>query len=110
MSHVIEITASAQAHIKQILSSHENQALCLGLNNKGCSGNSYTFDLVDVNLIKKFDEVIHLDGFSVVIPAAHVLKLLGSTLDWQEDQFGAKFVWTNPLVKNTCGCGESVGF
>lgn len=110
MPPVIEITASAQAHIEQILSSHKGQALQLGLNSKGCSGNSYTFDLIDQNLIKKFDEVINLDGASVVIPAVHVLKLLGSTLDWQEDKFGAKFVWTNPLVKNTCGCGESVGF
>ena len=110
MSQVIEITAAAQTQIKQILSSHEGQVLLLGVNNKGCSGNSYTFDLIDPSLVKKFDEVINLDDSQVVISAAHVLKLLGSTLDWQEDRFGAKFVWNNPLVKNTCGCGESVGF
>jgi iron-sulfur cluster assembly protein len=82
----------------------------LGVNNKGCSGHSYTFDLVQPQQIKKFDEVIKIEDISVVVEASSLLKLIGSTLDWQTDRFGSKFVWHNPMVKNTCGCGESVGF
>jgi iron-sulfur cluster assembly protein len=36
-----------------------------------------------------------------------VLYLIGSTMDWQEDDFTAGFVFDNPNAKGSCGCGES---
>jgi hypothetical protein len=36
-----------------------------------------------------------------------VLYLIGSTMDWVEDDFTAGFVFNNPNAKGTCGCGES---
>ena len=110
MKAPISITISAQDRIQQIL--HQNPDLCLllGVNNKGCSGHSYTFDLVQPQSLKKFDEVVNVDGISVVVEARSMLKLMGSTLDYQTDRFGSKFVWHNPMVQHTCGCGESIGF
>jgi iron-sulfur cluster assembly protein len=106
----IEITTAAQTQIVNILQDQEDKVLVLALNNKGCSGHSYTFDLADTTIIKKFDEVIQLNEHKIVVPASSVLNLLGSTLDYHQDQFGGKFVWHNPNVANTCGCGSSVGF
>ena len=110
MKSPISITDSAQDRIRQIQIQNPSSCLMLGVNNKGCSGHSYTFDLVQPQQIKKFDEVIKIEDISVVVEASSLLKLIGSTLDWQTDRFGSKFVWHNPMVKNTCGCGESVGF
>lgn len=110
MKWPICITHSAQDRIREILQQHPENYLMVGVNNKGCSGHSYTFDLVQPSQIKKFDEVIKIDDISVVVEASSLLKLIGSTLDWHSDRFGSKFVWHNPMVKNTCGCGESVGF
>jgi iron-sulfur cluster assembly protein len=110
MKQVITITPSAQTQIVSILEAHEHHVLMLGVNNKGCSGHSYTFDLLLPDQIKPADEVINICGHKVVIPVASVLKLLGSTLDHHTDLMGSRFVWHNPAVKNTCGCGESVGF
>ena len=41
------------------------------------------------------------------IDGASVLYLVGSTMDWVEDDFTAGFVFANPNAKGACGCGES---
>ncbi len=38
---------------------------------------------------------------------ATFLYLIGSTMDWREDDFAAGFVFENPNAKGACGCGES---
>lgn len=110
MTNVINITPQASDQIVNILTAHPGQVLFLGINNKGCSGHSYTFELQSPDCIKRFDEVIKISEYTVVVAAANVLKLMHSTLDYQTDRFGSKFTWHNPAVKHTCGCGESVGF
>lgn len=110
MKDIINITPAAQTQIINILQNHVDHVLELGVNNKGCSGHSYTFELILPDQIKSMDEVMVIGGHKVVVPAASVFKLLGSTLDHHTDKMGSKFVWHNPAVKNTCGCGESVGF
>ena len=41
------------------------------------------------------------------VDAASVLYLIGSVMDWKEDDFAAGFVFQNPNAKGQCGCGES---
>ena len=41
------------------------------------------------------------------VDGASVLYLVGSTMDWREDDFAAGFVFDNPNAKGACGCGES---
>ena len=54
-----------------------------------------------------FDEKIETPGGIFFIDGASVLYLVGSTMDWQEDDFAAGFVFENPNAQGTCGCGES---
>jgi iron-sulfur cluster assembly 1 len=110
MTSVVFVTPSAESQICAILDQNPNQWLKVGVNNKGCSGHTYTFDLIPARSHNKFDELISVGSHTLVIDHKSVLRLIGSTLDWHSDRFGSKFVWHNPLVKNTCGCGESVGF
>lgn len=107
MKTVITITETAADFVNQILKSNQGKALKLGFNNKGCSGHKYTFDLVDLDTIARFDEVIDLENGRVVIAAESVLGLIGSTLDLYENQFDRHLVWQNPHAINQCGCGES---
>ena len=46
-------------------------------------------------------------GGAFDIDGASVLYLVGATMDWQEDDFAAGFVFANPNAKGACGCGES---
>ena len=107
MKPVVSLTASAVEHVELILAANPSKLLRLGVNNRGCSGHSYTFELINESDQHPLDTVIH-DG--VVVCNRSLLKLIGSTLNWQETQFGAHFEYTNPAVTHTCGCGTSVGF
>ncbi len=43
----------------------------------------------------------------LVVDGGSLLYLIGSTMDWVEDDFAAGFVFENPNAKGACGCGES---
>ncbi|MEN3747072.1 iron-sulfur cluster assembly accessory protein [Sphingomonas sp. HF-S3] len=72
---------------------------------RGCSGLAYSVDYVTE--AKPFDERIETPGGSFFVDGASVLYLIGSTMDWVEDDFTAGFVFQNPNAKGSCGCGES---
>lgn len=71
----------------------------------GCSG--LVYDLQFRQATKPTDHVIKIDPLKVVI-ASEVLALCeGLTIDYSEDLMGGNFRFTNPLAKQTCGCGVS---
>jgi iron-sulfur cluster assembly accessory protein len=35
------------------------------------------------------------------------LSILGTEMDYQESKLAAEFVFNNPNISGTCGCGES---
>ena len=49
----------------------------------------------------------HVVEFSLLIDSKALLTLLGSEMDYAEDKLSAGFVFHNPNVKETCGCGLS---
>ena len=55
----------------------------------------------------KFDEVVKQDGVQVFIDRKAQLTLLGTEMDFVESKLSAEFVFNNPNIKGTCGCGES---
>ena len=72
---------------------------------RGCSGLAYSVDYVTGE--QPFDEKIETPGGAFYVDGASVLYLVGSTMDWREDDFAAGFVFDNPNAKGACGCGES---
>lgn len=46
-------------------------------------------------------------GVRVIIDKKAQLTLLGTEMDYVEDKLSAEFVFNNPNIKGTCGCGES---
>ena len=72
---------------------------------RGCSGLAYSVDYVTE--ANPMDERIETPGGLFFIDGASVLYLVGSTMDWVEDDFTAGFVFQNPNAKGSCGCGES---
>ena len=50
---------------------------------------------------------IETAGGTFYVDGASILYLIGSTMDWVEDDFTAGFVFQNPNAKGSCGCGES---
>jgi iron-sulfur cluster assembly protein len=101
------LTPAAEARIADLMSRAPADAVGVKLSTprRGCSGLAYSVDYVSQEA--KFDEKIATPGGVLYIDGASVLYLVGSTMDWVEDDFTAGFVFTNPNAKGACGCGES---
>ena len=103
----INLTPAAQDRIAELMSRAPEGAIGVKLSTprRGCSGLAYSVDYVTQE--DKFDEKIETPGGNFYVDGASVLYLIGSTMDWAEDDFAAGFVFANPNAKGACGCGES---
>ncbi|KTF70001.1 HesB/IscA family protein [Sphingomonas sp. HT-1] len=101
------LTPAAEARIAALMAKAPEGTVGVKLSTprRGCSGLAYSVDYVSE--AKPLDEKIETPGGTFFIDGASVLYLIGSTMDWVEDDFTAGFVFTNPNAKGTCGCGES---
>ena len=101
------LTERAEARIAELMAKAPDDAVGVKLSTprRGCSGLAYSVDYVTEEA--KFDEKIETPGGIFYIDGASVLYLVGSTMDWVEDDFSAGFVFENPNAKGACGCGES---
>ncbi|MCB2045835.1 MAG: iron-sulfur cluster assembly accessory protein [Novosphingobium sp.] len=101
------LTQSAQQRVAELMARAPADAIGVKLSTprRGCSGLAYSVDYVsEANVM---DERIETPGGTFFIDGASVLYLIGSTMDWVEDDFTAGFVFQNPNAKGSCGCGES---
>ena len=101
------LTPAAEARVAKLMASAPAGSIGVKLSTprRGCSGLAYSVDYVSEAV--PFDERIETPGGTFFIDGGSVLYLVGSTMDWQEDDFTAGFVFANPNAKGSCGCGES---
>ncbi|MCB2072289.1 MAG: iron-sulfur cluster assembly accessory protein [Novosphingobium sp.] len=101
------LTPAAEERIAALMAQAPEDAIGVKLSTprRGCSGLAYSVDYV--SQADPIDERIETPGGTFFIDGASVLYLVGSTMDWQEDDFAAGFVFDNPNAKGSCGCGES---
>ena len=104
---VIQLTPAAEARIAELMARAPEGAIGVKLSTprRGCSGLAYSVDYVTEE--QKFDEKIETPGGAFYVDGGSILYLIGSTMDWVEDDFAAGFVFANPNAKGACGCGES---
>ena len=103
----VTLTPAAEARVAALMAKAPEGTVGVKLSTprRGCSGLAYSVDYVSE--AHPFDEKIETPGGVFYIDGASVLYLIGSTMDWQEDDFAAGFVFANPNAKGACGCGES---
>jgi iron-sulfur cluster assembly protein len=103
----IILTPGAEMRIADLMSRAPDGAIGVKLSTprRGCSGLAYSVDYVtDAN---PMDEKIETPGGTFYVDGGSILYLIGSIMDWREDDFAAGFVFENPNAKGACGCGES---
>lgn len=102
----LTLTPSAVSKIKDILSINTEYAgLKVGVQQRGCNGLSYTLNYATDK--EKMDEEVVQDGVRIFIDRKAQLTLLGTEMDYVENKLSSEFVFNNPNIKGTCGCGES---
>lgn len=92
--------------VKQLLQNKpEYIGLKVGVRTRGCNGLTYTLDYTKEK--DKSDEEVLQEGVRVFIEKKAQLTLLGTEMDFVETKLSSEFVFNNPNIKGTCGCGES---
>lgn len=106
MATGVQITERAAARIRELLDQEERDyaGLRLKVVGGGCSGLQYKMDLDDP---KPADRVFEQEGAKVIVDLKSLLYLGGTELDYRETLMEAAFVFQNPNVKRSCGCGAS---
>ena len=103
----LTLTPAAERRIADLMARAPAKAIGVKLSTprRGCSGLAYSVDYVTI--ANPVDEAIPTPAGTLYVDAGSVLYLIGSRMDWVEDDFAAGFVFANPNAKGSCGCGES---
>jgi iron-sulfur cluster assembly protein len=103
----INITDNAAERIKQLLEQRgkPSAGIRILIETKGCSGLKYKIEYADE--VNKFDEEVNQKGVKVLIDPKAMLSIIGSEMDYKEEELSSGFTFKNPNEKGKCGCGES---
>jgi iron-sulfur cluster assembly accessory protein len=106
MAGGVSLTERAAAKIKEMIVAEDKagQGLRLKVVGGGCSGLQYKLDF---DLPKAADKVFEKDGAKILVDMKSLLYLSGTELDYKEELMESGFVFQNPNVKKSCGCGAS---
>ena len=102
----VQLTENAENQVRRQLEKRGNGlGLRLGVKKSGCSGFAYVIDFADD--LDPDDQVFEQNGVKVVVNSEHLKFLDGLQLDYRKDGINEAFHFSNPNVKDSCGCGES---
>ena len=103
----MQVTENAGARVRALIEGRgkPTAGIRIGVRSKGCSGLSYTLEFADER--SPFDEVVEAHGVTLLIDPKAMMFILGTEMDYVEEQLQSGFVFRNPNEKGRCGCGES---
>ncbi|MBT3171865.1 MAG: iron-sulfur cluster assembly accessory protein [Rhodospirillaceae bacterium] len=108
-NNILTLTESAVQRVRHIMELRDEEppaiGVRIGVRNAGCSGMSYSMDYATE--VSAMDEVVETGGVKVMVDPAAIMFLIGTELDFKEEKLSSGFVFNNPNVTSTCGCGES---
>jgi len=106
MAMGVSLTERAVVRIKELIAAEQRdgQGLRVKVVGGGCSGLQYK---VDFDAPKSTDKVFERDGAKVLVDMKSLLYLTGTELDYKDELMQSGFVFQNPNVKQSCGCGAS---
>ena len=103
---MITLTESAARHVQSFLAKRgKGVGLRLGVRTSGCSGLAYKLEFVDT--LNPEDVQFESHGVKVVVDPKSLQYIDGTVLDYTREGLNEGFKFTNPNVKDECGCGES---
>jgi len=107
MNPIIKLSNNAALRIKEIMSNAEKDSLGVRVSVKtgGCAGMSYIMEYAKE--VNPNDEVIEDNGVKVFVDSAAIMYLLGTEMDYKNEELFSSFVFNNPNETERCGCGES---
>lgn len=107
MKTPITLTPAALDRVRYLLETRgkPSYGIRIGIRTKGCTGLSYTLEYADEK--QPLDEEMRVDDLVILIDPKAILFVLGTQMDYVEEQMRAGFIFENPNEKGRCGCGKS---
>ena len=105
---MITVTEQASTKIQQNLAKRgKGMGIRLGVKTTGCSGLAYVLEYVDEYVAEEGVTNFAQEAFCVLVDYKSLAYLDGMTVDYVRQGLNEGFEFTNPNVKDSCGCGES---
>jgi iron-sulfur cluster assembly protein len=104
----VTLTEKAANEVKKIITEQnlpEETVLRVGVQSGGCSGFSYSLGF-DTTTTEK-DRVAEVHGVKLVVEKKFDPYLEGTIVDYYDGLEKRGFVFNNPNVVKSCGCGSS---
>lgn len=103
----ITFTKAAVNHIaQQIKKRGTGIGIKFGVKKVGCSGLMYVVDFIDE--FNKDDYAFEInDRHFAYVDHTSFPFIKGTCVDYQKKGLSEEFIFHNPNIKDTCGCGES---
>jgi iron-sulfur cluster assembly protein len=107
MKQIITLSDSAAKRVQELLAARTTPPLGLriGVKTKGCNGLAYTIEYTDEQ--HPGDEMLIDKGVKIFIEPKAVMFVIGTEMDFVEEDLQSGFTFRNPNEKGRCGCGES---
>ncbi|MEW5248252.1 iron-sulfur cluster assembly protein IscA [Microbulbifer sp. 2201CG32-9] len=102
----VTMTEAARVHIQRQLSKRgRGIGIRVGVKTAGCSGLAYVLEFVDET--NSEDVIFEQEGVQLIVDPKSLAYIDGTELDFVKEGLNEGFTFSNPNVKNECGCGES---
>jgi iron-sulfur cluster assembly protein len=108
LSMGVTLTEKAASEVKKIITEQnlpEGTVLRVGVQGGGCSGFSYSLGF-DTSTSEK-DRVLDVHGIKLAVEKKFDPYLEGTVVDYYDGLEKRGFVFNNPNVVKSCGCGSS---
>jgi len=102
----ITLTENAAKHVRSYLAGRQSGlGVRVGVQTTGCSGLAYVLEFVDE--ANEEDTVFVSHDVKIFVDPKSLVYLDGTQMDFVKEGLNEGFEFSNPNVKNECGCGES---
>ena len=102
----VTLTERAAKHVNTFLAKRgKGLGLRLGVRTSGCSGLAYKLEYADA--VNPEDVLFESNGVKVLVDPKSLPYIDGTVLDFAREGLNEGFKFTNPNIKDECGCGES---
>jgi iron-sulfur cluster assembly accessory protein len=104
-----KLTEAASQRVSELIRQQPGAiGLKVGMTRRGCNGLTTTLDYVYENNVPKFWEEVTDKHVKVYVDPSCLMYVIGTTMDYVDDEVRSEFVFDNPNAKSQCGCGDSI--
>ena len=104
----VTLTEAAQKQVERLMADGSIKGLRVGVKKGGCAGMEYTME--QATEVGEHDAIVEQGEARVLIAPMAQMFLFGTEIDYRSSLIESGFVFNNPNVAESCGCGESIKF